>query len=256
MNEETNVVENVQATPEVVAPPVNENKERIARENFVAMRRKLEEEEALRKQAEHKAAEAERKLQERNNQQSYRDETHTASVDEQEEDFGDPDDVALNKTIKKTYKKTVSKISNAEKELQELKQRLEIFEAKSEIDSLKDFNDIVSKENIQTFSRLYPDEYQTIMSSPNLRTRSKMAYNMIKNYGIAEASPLLKQAEEIKMAEKKIESNKIKPGSSASAPVSTSPLTKFGRYDAEGRLTLSDDDCDRINKEVRKKLGY
>lgn len=139
--------------------------------------------------------------------------------------------------------------------MQELQQRLEISEAKSEINALKDFDEVVSKDNIKTFARLYPDEYNTIMASPNLRTRSKLAYNMIKNYGIAEASPLLKQTEEIRMAEKKIEINKTKPATAASAPASQSPLTKFGRYDADGRLVMTDEDAKRIQAEVRRKMG-
>jgi len=253
MNEEVKPVEQVVEQPTQEVPVVNENKERLARENFVAMRRRLEEEEALRKQAEHKAAEAERRLQEKlAAQQSSRPEPQ-AAYDQEEEFLGDPDDVAYNKTVQKTFKKTASKISKTEQELQELKQRLEVFEAKSEIDSLKDFNEVVSKENIQTFARLYPDEYQTIMSAPNLRSRSKMAYNMIKNYGISETSPLLKQVEEIHMADKKIEANKQKPASSAA--VSGSPLRTLAKYDADGRLIMTDEDRDRINREVMRKIG-
>ena len=246
MNEEVNQVEQVVEQP-VEQPVVNENKERIARENFVAMRRRLEEEEALRKKAEQRALEAE----ERAAQRSAHENTPQPDIDE--EFLGDPDDVAYNKTVQKTFKKTASKISKTEQELQELKQRLEIFEAKSEIDALKDFNDVVSKDNIQTFARLYPDEYQTIMAAPNLRSRSKMAYNMIKNYGISETSPLLKQAEDVRMAEKKIELNKQKP--TTSAGISASPMKTLGKYDADGRLVLSDEDRDRINKEVMRKLG-
>ncbi len=248
MSEEIKQLEQPVEQPVQEVPVVNENKERIARENFVAMRRRLEEEEALRKKAEQRALEAEQRAAERMSRDNI-----PATPEQDEEFLGDPDDVAYNKTVQKTFKKTASKISKTEQELQELKQRLEIFEAKSEIDSLKDFNDVVSKDNIQTFARLYPDEYQTIMSAPNLRSRSKMAYNMIKNYGISETSPLLRQAEEVHMADKKIESNKQKPATSAA--ISGSPLRTLAKYDADGRLIMSDEDRDRINKEVMRKLG-
>jgi hypothetical protein len=80
-----------------------------------------------------------------------------------------------------------------------------------------------------------------------------MAYNMIKNYGIAETSPLLKQVQEVHMAEKKIESNKNKPLTSAG--ISASPMRTLGKYDADGRLVMDDTDREKINREVMKKLG-
>lgn len=246
------VAENIEAqqVPETSTPaPVSENKDRIARENFKKLEKALHE-------AEERAAVAERKAQE---QQQYRDQTqatHYNKDEVEEEVLGDPDDVVVNKSLQKTTKKFKNELSETKAALQELQQRLEISEAKSEINALKDFDEVVSKDNIKTFARLYPDEYNTIMASPNLRTRSKLAYNMIKNYGIAEASPLLKQTEEIRMAEKKIEANKLKPTPAASAPVSQSPLTKFGRYDADGRLVMTEEDAERVRADVRKKLGY
>ena len=242
------VTENVEAQQqptETPQQPVVESK--LARENFKKLQQALA-------QAEERAAAAERKIQE---QSAYTNTNQSPDRQpEEEENFGDPDDYAYNKSVQKTAKKIKGELSETKQQLQELYQRLEISEAKAEINALKDFDEVVSKENLSTFKRLYPDEYNTIMSSPNLRTRSKLAYNMMKNYGIAEASPLLKQTEEIRMAEKKIESNKSKPSTSASAPVSQSPLTKFGRYDADGRLVMTDEDAKRIQAEVRRKMGY
>lgn len=227
--------------------PVTENKDKLARENFKKLQMALH-------QAEERAAAAEKRVQEQSNYSNAMSERQT--YQEEEEIIGDPDDYVYNKSLQKTTKKIKGELSETKAALQELTQRLEISEAKSAIHALTDFDEVVSKENIKTFSRLYPDEYNTIMSSPNLSTRSKLAYNMIKNYGIAEASPLLKKTEDIRMAEKRIEANKLKPTSAASAPVSQSPLTKFGRYDADGRLTLTDEDAKRIQQEVRRKMGY
>jgi hypothetical protein len=240
------VAENLEAQqPIPETSPVTENKDRIARENFKKLQIALQE-------AEERAAAAERKAQE---QQQYRESNNVPVNQEEEEALGDPDDYVYNKNLQRTTKKIKGELSETKAALQELQQRLEISEAKSEINALKDFDEVVSKDNIKTFARLYPDEYATIMASPNLRTRSKLAYNMIKNYGIAEASPLLRQTEEIRMAEKKIEANKLKPSPSSSAPVSQSPLTKFGRYDTDGRLVMTEEDAKRIQAEVRRKLG-
>lgn len=216
--------------------------------NLTLMRRKLEAEEQARKQAEARAAEIERRLQSYNQPQQK-------EVDP-DDIVDDPDDIVDNKRLHKTTKKITGKLSETEKRILELQQRLETFEATAAVREIQDFNEVVTEDNVKTFARLYPEDYESMMANPNPKAKLRTAYNMIKNYKISDVSPILKQTEQIKAAEKKIESNKSKPSAAAAVPVSSSPMTKFGRYNEEGRLILEEADVQRINREVRRKLGY
>jgi hypothetical protein len=239
---ETQVENNdVQQSQQTSAPHEN-----LATTNLVAMRKKLEAEELARKDAEKRVVEIERKFQ------SYSPATSQEPTDS--EDFGDPEDVVVNKQFASTTKKLNLKFSESDQKIAALEQKLSYFEAKSELDSIKDFNEVVTDENLRTFARLYPDDYETVMTNPNLRLRSKTAYNMIKNYGISQNS--VRQGEILKSYDKKIEANKAKPGSSASAPVSGSPLTKYGRYEEDGRLVMTEEDAKQVHKDMRRKLGF
>lgn len=235
---ETPEVQETNEQPQQTQPEATQS-ENLNANHLVAMRRKLE-------AAEQRAANLERQLQD-NNQRPAQEPTET-------EDFGDLDDVATNKRLASTHKKLSSRQSESDKKVAALEQKLSYFEAKSEIDSIKDFNDVVTDDNLKTFARLYPDDYETVMANPNLKSKSKTAYNMIKNYGIAQ-NPLTKQLDQMKTYDKKIESNKAKPNASASAPVSGSPLVKYGRYNEEGRLEMTEDEARKVHLETRRKLG-
>ena len=197
-------------------------------QNLIAMRKKMEAEEYARRESERKT--------------------------EEEEELGDPDDFVHNKMLQKTNKRFTSKLSESEQKLKALEQKLQYLEAKSELDSIKDFKEVVTDENVKTFARLYQDDYETVMANPNLKGKAKTLYNMIKNYGITSAAPLLKQNHAIKAADNKIESNRMKPGVAASAPMSSSPLVNSSRYNSEGRLILTEEDAQRINAETRRKI--
>lgn len=213
--------EQVVETPEQVTPAATPPWPQ-ADQNLNSMRKKLEAEERARKAEEKARKELERKLEELERQQ----------VDQSSEP---------------TYS------NNDSKKLQELENKLAQLEAQSEIEKLKDFNDVVSDDNLATFARLYPEDYATLLANPNMKAKAKTAYNMIKNYGISSKGEVLKQAEKIAAAEKKIEANKSKPGT-ISAAASATPLSKFARYNEDGRLVLSEEDAARINADVRRKL--
>jgi hypothetical protein len=74
---------------------------------------------------------------------------------------------------------------------------------------------------------------------------------MIKNYGISQ----VRTEANYKAIEKKIEINRNKPTVGAMAPSSSSPLSKFSRYDADGRLQMTEDDAKRIQADMRRKMG-
>jgi DNA repair exonuclease SbcCD ATPase subunit len=207
--------------------------------NFAQMRKKIEE-------AERRAQEAERVAQ------SYQQSSPQLPQvpQEQDEDLNiDNEDYVQAKHVKTSTKRLNKRVSDADKKIEELYQKLSYFEAKVDTDSLKDFDSIVSNENLKTLATLYPDDYQTMMASPNLKAKSKTAYNMIKNYGIVSKPDTSKLDE-------KILANKAKPQSSSiTSPQSPStPLTRLEDYE---RRVLSEDDRSRILKDLeRKKMAW
>lgn len=207
----------VQEQQTVVEQPTPAPATPTAEQNLSNMRKKLEAEERARKDLERKLAEIERNKQ------------HIVEEDEQEPVYN--------------------------RKIQELENKLANLEAQQEIERIKDFNDVVTDDNLATFARLYPEDYATLLANPNMKAKAKTAYNMIKNYGIAtRATPALKEAEKIAAVDKKIEQNKLKPSTISASPAA-SPLSRLGRYNEEGRLILTDADAERINREVRQKLS-
>jgi hypothetical protein len=202
------------------------------------MRQKLEEEEKLRKAAERRAQDLEVQRQQFEQQQRPASPT-------QEDDWGlEPDGYVEAKHLKKTASQLRNQTSATEKQVHQLEQRLAYFEAKSQMDQIKDFNEVVNDENLSTFAKLYPRDYNTMLKNPDLAEKSVTAYNMIKNYGI--------YSKRLHDADKKIEQNMSKPASSNTvAPQQPStPLTRVGDYE---RRVLSEADKDRINRQLEEK---
>jgi len=201
-------------------------------------------------ESERRALEAERLVKQYTEQQiAAQPVVHHAPIEESDDIGVDNEDYVQAKHIKTSNKKISTKVSAAEKRLLELEQKLAYFEAKVDTDSLKDFNEVVSDENLKTFAKLYPDDYQTMMSNPNLKSKSKTAYNMIKNYGIMDANKSVSQSLDI---EQKLSQNKQRPqaSSNASPQQPQTPLTRLGDYE---RRTLTESDRDRIMAEVERK---
>jgi len=231
-----------QQQPQTEQP--DQNKAKIEY-NFAEMRRKIEEGERRIQESERRAQEAERIAQsyQQSNPQSPQ------MVQEEEELNIDNEDYVQAKHVKTSTKKLHKRVSDTDKKILELEQKLSYFEAKVDTDSLKDFDSIVSNENLKTLATLYPDDYQTMMASPNLKAKSKTAYNMIKNYGISSAP-------DTSVQDSKISSNKNKPqSSSVVAPQSPStPLTRLSEYE---RRVMTEDDRNRVLKELeRKKMAW
>lgn len=235
--EENTQVQETQAPETPQEQPQIDRKE----QNLTAMRKKIEAEESARRAAEQKVAEYERILAQ---QQAVQSPTQQHSQQDEDDLPVDNDDYIQAKHYKTSNKKTKTRLSEQEKQIKELNEKLAILEAKSEMDRIKDFNDVVNDDNLKTFQRLYPEDYAVVMTNPDLRLKSKAAYNMIKNYGIA--NPLLKDVDE------RVEANKRKPqSSSVSSPQSSaSPLATFN---PDGRRVMSEADRDRILAEVERK---
>jgi len=234
---EEQIVEQVEQTlveqPVQEAAPTNEN----VAHNLAMMRKKLEAEAEARKQAERRAEEAERLAAARNTMQSVSPES------EEEFALGDPDDYAQNKNIQKVTKKLSSKFSQADHRVQKLEEKLAYLEAKAEMGNIKDFDQVVTDENLKTFQTLYPRDFATMMKNPDLTEKSVTLYNMIKNYGILN--------NKIKDSQEKIQANKQKPavGAQGNGQTPQTPLARLNDYD---RRVLTEADRDRILARVEE----
>jgi hypothetical protein len=188
-------------------------------QNIIVMRKKLEAEESAR-------ISAEKRLKEIEARSAYSHQTPIShnSTDGDDDIGADPDDYLQVKHFKKNTSKLSSKLSDNERRLQELNDRIERYEAQASLRDIKDFDEVVTDENIATLRRLYPEDVEAVMSSPNLKNKAKAMYNMINKYGIA--------PKDLKASEEKINKNKSKPvtpGTSGQTP--QTPLSKLNDYD-------------------------
>ena len=239
MNEDVVVQEVKQESP---APSESSLHTSTVENNLVALRKRLESEEAARKAAEKRALELEQRSQQVSSQ--------SQPVPVEEEDIQiDNEDYVQAKHIKSSTKKLKNKLSATEQKLVELEQKLSYMQAQREVDALPDFYKVVNDDNIKTFARLYPEDYESMMANPNLSSRSKTAYNMIKNYGIIQKPDTSSQ-------EEKLIATQFKPKAAASVSHQSpqTPLTKVGDYE---RRVLTEADKDRINRMLQsyKNMG-
>ena len=202
-------------------------------------------------QAERKAAEYERLLRERE-QQRY-EQNHAPqkeayqSADEDDVDVAD-DDYLDGRRFKKTTK-------SLKQELAEVKQKLnEVYNSNASVSAeyrlksqYSDFDNVVTKQNLATFARIYPEEYQTLMSSRDMYSMGKTAYTMLKNLGIADP--------EIAEQDKRLQENKNKPRAAASVgpQASDSPIARFGDYD---RRVLTEERKEQLRRQVAEAKRY
>jgi hypothetical protein len=196
-------------------------------QNMITMRKKLEAEEAARIYAERRIKELEAKTSHSNAPQQV-----SGNGDSHDDDIGaDPDDYLQVKHFKKNASRLANKLSESDRRLQELNDRVERYGAQAALSKIPDFDQVVTDENIATLRRLYPEDVEAVMSSPNLTHKAKAMYNMINKYGIAPSG--------MRNAEEQIAKNKTKPsapGNSGQTP--QTPLSKLNDYD---RRTMTEE---------------
>lgn len=226
--------------------------EKVKQDNLIKMRLKLEAAEEAARISEQRALEAERRAQ-------YQEKGEVKDFDPNdlpEDPFDvEDDDYVQAKQVKKSTKAVNAKLRATEDRLAQMEQALYTLRAEKATDKIEDFNEVVSNDNLKILERLYPDEYETLMYNPNLKSKSITAYNMLTRYGIVDAKTSIKKEDNIRAVDKRIEDNKLKPGASSMAKSSSSPLTQTSRYDSDGRLVMTDADRDRINLRMKEKLG-
>jgi hypothetical protein len=146
------------------------------------------------------------------------------------------------KHLKKYIKNLKAEFKQTKQQMQEYAVALEAQQAEQEMNSrYPDAKEILTEENIKNFAAVYPQDYKDIMSTPNLKTRAKLAYLAIKNQEISSQTVL---------EDKKLAENKLKPRSAASVP-SQGPETPLSKFQDSGRRILSEADKDAILRRVQ-----
>lgn len=211
------------------------------------MRKKLEAEADARRSLERRNEDLERALREKQ------------AVQQPEEDdlAVDNEEYVQAKHVKTSNNKLRQKLSEQEKKIEDMRKQMAYLEARTETAGLKDFEQVVSQENMEILAAEYPDDYQCIMSNSNLRARSKTAYNMIKRYNIYDEkqsqAPLRKPYDS--RLDDRIAANRSRPQAASIAAPKTppTPLAEFG----EERRILSESDYERIRADLHmKKVKY
>jgi hypothetical protein len=230
LNPTTQLYEPAQETaPEPVKAPQESEKER----NLRILGKRAED-------AERRAADLERML----NMKMAENQTPNKPVMvEEDDDFDVPDDNFIEgRQVKKVIRKLKNEVREAKQQFREFQQQSSVSNAEVRLKSeFTDFNSVVSKENLERLASVKPSLYRSIMANQDIYDRGYAAYEMIKNGGIA--------METYPDADRRIEENRAKPRSAATAPSqsSDSPLARVGDYD---RRTLSEAQKDENMRRV------
>lgn len=97
--------------------------------------------------------------------------------------------------------------------------------------SYPDFDNVVSKENLEVLSEKYPEIAQTIHSSPDLYNKAASAYTILKNLGIAGNPPAGYYQKEKEAAQRN--AAKPKPLAAISPQQGSTPLSQVNDFGDE-----------------------
>lgn len=165
-----------------------------------------------------------------------------------EDDFAiDDDDVPVGRQIKKQFKSLKNQLKETQARLDSLNQRTSLEQAEIKLNNkFKDFNSIVTQDNIRQLAETDPDAYRGIMANQDMYDRGYMAYQYLSR---------MTGDRNIYNVEKRLEENKTKPRAAANVTPQTgeTPLSRVGDYD---RRVLTEDDKDRIRRNLAQIRQY
>lgn len=169
---------------------------------------------------------------------------------ESEDDFGiDPDAVLEGKDIVKVLKRHEKQIER--KIAQQYQQQQQVVMQNVVENRLKmempDIDNVVNAENIRQLQSMYPELAQSINSNPDLYTKAKAAYTMIKKLNIVpEPQPVY----DYEADRRRIAQNTAKPKPVQTVAQRQSPLAASNAYDGE----LTDAIKNQYWKEMQKAM--
>jgi len=131
-------------------------------------------------------------------------------------------------------------LSQVNKHIKKLEQQLQQYQQQTALSATEmrlktqypDFDNIVSRENLESLRLAYPEIAQTINSSSDLYSKAVSAYTMIKKLGINEDNESFEAEKEVIHKN----ANKPKPSALLKPQQGDSPLTKANAF-ATGPLT-------------------
>lgn len=202
--------------------------------NMRMMRERMEE-------SDRKLQEYEEKVRMLSQQQQYQQPTQASEPREQ---FSVADDDIIDG---RSWRKYDAEVKDEIRQLKEQikRQNNDSLSSQAELRLKSEFPDyfnVVNKENINMLAKIYPDEYQSMLSNGDIYSRGKTAYNMISRFGLID---------DTKEVTEKIDKNKNKPratGSANSAP-SSSPMANLGSYE---RRVLSPERIAQLRREMNE----
>ena len=156
-------------------------------------------------------------------------------VQEENEDVAQPHDLVEGKTVNKLYR-----------DLRSMKKQLEAYQRQSNEYTTEmriksrypDFDEVCSKENIESFRLQYPELAESIISSGDMYKAASAAYTAIQKMGIADNNKSREQYEQ-----RTKQNTKPRPAASLSPTQGATPLSKANEF-ADGSMS----------KELRAKL--
>ncbi len=167
---------------------------------------------------------------------------------EPEDDYSDigldDDGLAEGKHLKKVLK-----------EMRELKKEMHAYKTKATNDSVEvklksqfpDFDRVLTQENIQSLSSMNPDLADMISQTPDMYKRAKLAYDMVKQYGIYKDTPVKNTLYDVEKAVAQKNAAKPRPLASVSPQQGDSPLSKANAF-ANGSLS------DQMKAQYRREM--
>jgi len=168
---------------------------------------------------------------------------------DEDDDFDLSDDTYIEgKHLKKYVRSLKNELKNTKKQFEDFNQQQALTHAEMRLKSqFNDFEQIVSKENLERLSQQKPALYRTIFANTDVYDKGYTAYELIKHSGIL--------ADQYQDIDKKVEENKFKPRSAANASPQSgdTPLARVGDYD---RRILTDERKDQLRRQVEEAKRY
>lgn len=235
------LTEIVQPEAAVEAPveqkPEEKPQESLKEYNMRTLRERAESEKKAREAAEKRIKELE--AMQMNNQQQYAPSQPSADLNLGLEDGDIIEYKHVKQLLQAERKRNDEHIArlNQQSEEQMAEQRLKAQYA--------DFEQVLTKDNMETLRMIDPEAHASIVSNPTIYGKAKTAYNIIKRFGIVDNTT------DYSAADRRAEQNRPKTKAAATMAPQTndSPLSRTSDYD---RRVLTDSDRERIMKAVEE----